>query len=359
MKNLKKYLFLLICLSLIPSFIVKAENEKLNKFHVEVKDTVTSNYDVFGSSIIAGGNVTSKNTVEGIDMLFGNNINYGSTSDYAFVAGNSISMNGAVKNDGFVLGNLITFTENFTSNRDVIILGNSVTLKGKFDRDVTIYAASVIVENTVIEGDLKIYSQNLKIEDSTVIKGELSYNKDIESDISEGAEIGKVTLMDSIIKEITVKERVWNFIVNFGGVLLVFLALAVIVPSLFKRIENKNKDITLLNAFSMLGFGALTLILVPILFIFLIMLFIGVQLALLLLILYILVIWLSIIFSGYLLGYVIWKNFVKKEENTLLIGLIGISIISILTVIPYISGFASVISLMIGVGVVLQLLKKD
>ena len=82
-------------------------------------------------------------------------------------------------------------------------------------------------------------------------------------------------------------------------------------------------------------------------------------LSILLLILYILAIWLSNIFTSYLLGNLIWKNFIKKDENIYLIGLIGISVISILTIIPYIGTLFSVISVMIGMGIILQQFKKD
>ena len=52
------------------------------------------------------------------------------------------------------------------------------------------------------------------------------------------------------------------------------------------------------------------------------------------------------------------ENHNEKENNVLLIGLIGISIVYVLNMIPVIGGYIAMISLMIGLGIVLKLFKK-
>ena len=109
----------------------------------------------------------------------------------------------------------------------------------------------------------------------------------------------------------------------------------------------------------MFGFGTLSLILIPVIFILLLTITFCIPLAILLLILYVLAIWLSSIFTGYLLGYVIWTKLMKKENNPLLTGLIGIVVLNLLGIIPYIGILITVISVMIGIGVILQQFKRN
>lgn len=353
---MKKFLrCVVLALVLFIPFSVNAED----KFNFVADDDATIENDVVGSSLVAGNNVTSSNSVEGINMLFGNNVNYKSDSDYALVAGNNVNIFGNIKNDGFIFGNLISFGSEFNANRDIFVFGNTVTLKGKINRDITIYATSVVVENTIVEGDITIHTSTLEIKGGVEVKGTLSYSEDAKAEIEPNAVISSTKLLDSLNTKVTVKDKIYSFFVSYAGILVIFLVLAFIVPKLFERIENKYKDIKLFDIFSSLGFGALLLIFVPVIFILLLTMVIGIPLAILLLIIYILAVWLSVIFSGYLLGLVIWKKFIKKDINILLVGLIGISIISLLQVIPNFGFYITIIGMMIGLGIIFKLLKRD
>lgn len=366
MKKLKVVLVLLICFSFWPEFNACAEESNNSeevkvedKFNVSTGNDVNSGNDINGSSILAGNNVTSTNQVKGIDMLFGNNVNHKGNSDYALLAGNNVNVFGKVNNDGVIFGNLVTFDASAVVERDMFIFANSVTLNGTIHRDVTIYAASVIVNDAEIKGNVKIYATTIEVNDNTVVVGDLSYNEDAEATISNTASIGNITLLEQMIKELSLEQRIWNLITGYCGVLFIFVAIALFVPALFKRIQDKNEKPSAISILSLLGYGALGLIAIPLVFIVLCYLVLGVPLAFLLLILYILVIWLSSLFTGYLYGHLIWQNFIKKEPNILLIGLIGITLNVILTAIPVVGNLFTVISLMLGVGIVLQLFKKN
>lgn len=351
---MKKILKLLVVALLCIPFTVSAEE----KFNIVAKDELSSEVNVVGSNVLLGNNVTSNDVVNGINMLFGNNVNHKANSDYAVVAGNNVNIFGNVNNDGFIFGNLILFDEGFIANRDLFVFGNTVTLKGKINRDVTIYASSVIVENLVVEGNMTINASTINI-NSGEVKGVLSYNEDAVVEIGESANITDTKLLEKIVKEVSLKEKIVNFFVDYAGILVVFLVLALIIPKLFMRIENKYEEVKLFDLFSSLGFGALLLVFIPVLFILLLTTTIGVQASILLLIAYIVGVWLSNIFTGYLIGLLIWKKIIKKDINILLVGLVGISAISILQVIPYINVYVTIISLMVGLGVIFRLFKKD
>lgn len=345
---MKKLIFLIVCLLTIP-MIIKADG-----LNFIADEDVDDTKEVVGSSIIFGNNVTSNNVVEGIDMLFGNNVNFNGESDYSFILGNNVNIKGNINNDGFIFGNVIVFDENVTIDRDLVIFGSDITIKGKINRDVTIYGM-----NVKIDGDIA-GNVNLKATEVTIdgkIGGILSYNED--AIIAINGEVNETKTTEKLVSEVTFQDKLWNFIINYGGKLVLFLAFALFVPQLFKRINKKNENITVLNGFSLFGFGTLSIILIPVVFLMLLTLAFCMPLAILILILYILAIWLSSIFSSYLLGFLIWKNFIKTDENVYLMGLIGVSIISILSIIPYIGTLIGVIVVMIGMGIILQQFKKD
>lgn len=77
--------------------------------------------------------------------------------------------------------------------------------------------------------------------------------------------------------------------------------------------KRQEKDIGVFKALSLTGFGALTLIAVPIVAILLISFVFGMPLAFILIGLYAIAIALSNMFTGYLLGNVIWNKFIKKD----------------------------------------------
>lgn len=326
----------------------------VNALNINVNGEVKENQEIQGSSVVLGNYVENTSKVSGLDMTLGNTIKYEGESEYLLSAGNNIEINGTVKNDGFVFGNVVNFNENSVIERDLLVLASNVTISGTIKKDVTIYAATVTINGNIENVNVK--ANEIIIENANI--NNLSYNEDAVIEIKD-SEVNTTNLTEKLQSEVTIQDQIMNFIYNLGGILVIFLALYLLAPKLFKKIENNNANITVLNVFSMFGFGTLSLILIPVIFILLLTIVFCMPLAILLLILYVLAIWLSSIFTGYLLGYVIWTKLIKKENNPLLIGLIGIVILNLLGVIPYIGILITVISVMIGMGIILQQFKRN
>lgn len=356
MKNLKKYLVVFLMLVTITPFVIKAEEAPIDNFVVEADDEVSSTKDVNGSGVYAGNNVTFDKKMDGIGLFAGNNVNFKGNSEYALIAGNNITVAGTISKDGAVLGNIINFDDNFIGQRDIVVLGAAINAKGQFNRDVIIYGDSVILEKVNIAGNVKIFASSIEIKKDTVINGTLSYNEDAKTNIASEATITNTILSAKIGQ--SALDRLKDYIVDYAGMLLVFLALVLIVPGLFKRIDDKTKDRSVASIFALLGFGAVGIIAVPIAFILLCSFIFGVSLGLLLLALYIIIMCLTTLFTGYFIGTLILRKCFKKE-NMLLSGLIGITAIYLLTLVPYISGFVSLINILFGFGIVIMLFKRD
>ncbi len=326
----------------------------VNALNINVNGEVKENQEIQGSSILLGNYVENTNKVSGLDMTLGNTIKYEGESEYLLSAGNNIEINGIVKNDGFVFGNVVNFNENSIIERDLLVLANNVTISGTIKKDVTIYAATVTINGNIENVNIK--ANEIIIKNANI--NNLSYNEDAVIEVKD-SQVNTTNLTEKLQGEVTIQDQIMNFIYNLGGILVIFLALYLLAPKLFKKIESNNANITVLNVFSMFGFGTLSLILIPVIFILLLTITFCIPLAILLLILYVLAIWLSSIFTGYLLGYVIWTKLMKKENNPLLIGLIGIVVLNLLGIIPYIGILVTVISVMIGMGIILQQFKRN
>ena len=326
----------------------------VNALNINVNGEVKENQEIQGSSILLGNYVENTNKVSGLDMTLGNTIKYEGESEYLLSAGNNIEINGIVKNDGFVFGNVVNFNENSIIERDLLVLASNVTISGTIKKDVTIYASTVTINGNIENVNIK--ANEIIIENANI--NNLSYNEDAVIEVKD-SQVNTTNLTEKLQSEVTIQDQIMNFIYNLGGILVIFLALYLLAPKLFKKIESNNANITVLNVFSMFGFGTLSLILIPVIFILLLTITFCIPLAILLLILYVLAIWLSSIFTGYLLGYVIWTKLMKKENNPLLTGLIGIVVLNLLGIIPYIGILITVISVMIGIGVILQQFKRN
>lgn len=326
----------------------------VNALNINVNGEVKENQEIQGSSILLGNYVENTNKVSGLDMTLGNTIKYEGESEYLLSAGNNIEINGTVKNDGFVFGNVVNFNENSIIERDLLVLASNVTISGTIKKDVTIYASTVTINGNIENVNIK--ANEIIIENANI--NNLSYNEDAVIEVKD-SQVNTTNLTEKLQSEVTIQDQIMNFIYNLGGILVIFLALYLLAPKLFKKIESNNANITVLNVFSMFGFGTLSLILIPVIFILLLTITFCIPLAILLLILYVLAIWLSSIFTGYLLGYVIWTKLMKKENNPLLTGLIGIVVLNLLGIIPYIGILITVISVMIGIGVILQQFKRN
>jgi len=351
-----KYLILIVCMMFIPVLNINAEEvEKIEKFHVVAGDSVTSSSKVNGSSIVAGNNVTSENSVDGIDMVFGNAIDYTSNSDYSLVAGNIVNVKGVTKNDSFIFGNSIVFDENYQGSRDLFVFASTVTLKGEIKRDVTIYASVVVLENLNVNGNVTIYADSIEIKNTTILS-KLKYNENATI-TKDSSNINQTETYQG--QEVETADIVTSNIINYASVLLVFVAMYLIIPTMFNKIEKMTDELSLAKIISMIGYGMFYLIIIPIIFVMLLLFTIGLPLALLILGIYITVMLLSTIFTGYFIGIIIWKKFIKKEINHLLAGLLGITIIKFLSLVPMIGVITTLITMLLSLSIFIKLFKKN
>ena len=356
MKKYKILIVIALCFMLIPT----VEAKEINHFTSKVDEDVELSNTYNGSVAGAGQSVELTGSVNGFSAIAGNNIKMKGQSDYAFIAGNDININSNINNDAFVAGNLITFENDTIIKRDTVVAGSDVELSGTFERNVSIYAGKVTVKGAKIKGNLKIYSENINVDNQSTVEGTLYYPENSKYKVDEGASINKTEKTPAIQTEdeenyfATLSAKIWSFL----GLALIFAAMTLFFPTIFDKINEKYEKFEVSEAVEVFTKGLVVLILVPVISLLLFLTMIGVPLGIVLLVIYGLSLYLSTIFTSYLIGYKIWQKVFNKKVHVLLFGLIGLFVLLILELIPGVKTLISIITVLVGLGIIFDTLKN-
>ena len=168
MKQRKKLLCLLLVLLLAVSLAPAAFAEFI--FSGD-EQNIIGEYD--STVFLAGENPNNAADVKGILFEAGNTVTSAGFSEYAFVAGNTVSFTGENSGDAFVGGNAVSFSG--SCGRDLAIAGNSVDIRGSVGRDLLAGGRSVSISGHV-GGDVTLAAEEIRISDNAEIEGILRYN---------------------------------------------------------------------------------------------------------------------------------------------------------------------------------------
>ena len=347
MNHLKLFLVLGVCLFVgINNIVAEEENPK-----TVFNENILIDYDIIGSSVIGGYNVTITNKIDGAALIIGNSIVVNSNIEYALISGQDITINGKIK-DALVAGNNVILNESSNVERDIIIYGNNVEISGLINRDVTIYGNSVKIDSVQIAGNIKINATNINITENSAILGTLSYNDDAVLTKAESAAIGNINTF-KVQQKNTFADKLKEHAVNLIAMVVVFAVVLLAFPKLFNDIKLKDK-----NYLKTLGTGFVTILVVPIVSIILIFTKLGLPVGIISLILYVICLYLSFILLGFLLGKYFINKVLKFKCTPYLTGIVGITILYVLHAIPYIGGVITFISIMYGAGIFINLYLK-
>lgn len=347
MKSIKRLFVLLIISSFLILPNVYAEDS--NYLNVSNNTVKTVNHSMF----TAGDDVSTNNMVKGIDFTAGNNLNISGSSEYGMFAGNSINFKGIVTRDLFIAGNDIVIDSSANIARDLYVAGNSITISADIKGNVFLAAREVSIDSKEIDGDVTLTGNKLTISDNTKINGTLKYNDNIEySNTNASIKEVKTYHVEEKSKD-EVMPSISSILLGIVTSFLVALAIYLLLPASYKVLDEVNKD-KVLKTF---GNGFLFLIAVPVISIVLMISIVCMPLAIITLILYGIIIYLSSIISSVYFGRLI-GNKVLKLNNVYLQILIGIVITKLVKLIPVIGGLYSFVIIVLGVGLVYNMLMK-
>lgn len=337
MKKIIKYLLLLIFL--VPTITLAEENDKYittTSSDIELKEDFNNTHFVFGDSILVN------NKTDGIYFIFGEMVDYQSENEYVALFGNRLTVSGKIK-DGALFGNNVRL-ENALIDRDVVIFGNKVYLSGTFNGNVLVYADTVIIENSTFLKDLTVNSSKLTIDKNTVVSGILTYDEDMDVSI-ENTNIDTVAITS--VKQISTKDKVLEHVYSFIRLLVIFLVMYLMIPKVFDKINN--------NIGKNFGYGVISFIGLPIILLILMFTNLATSVAIIGVMLYIIFIMIAKVLVGYVIGKYLYTKIFKLEEKKYLCGFLGITSVYLLSIIPYIGGWITFISLIYSFGIITNL----
>lgn len=353
---MKKFKFLVLFVLLF-SFICSVDAKSLSRFYAEADESISLNDDVDGSSFLAGGTVESASSINGANFIAGNNIDFSGKSDYAIIAGNSIDVNGNVLKDTVIAGNIINIKNDASLDRDAIILGSDIQIMGSIGRNITIYSRKVSFKGAKINGNVRIQAEEIDVDVDTIILGKLSYPKDAKANISSHiTNIEKTSPIQTNDDDLFsfLMSRVWSFM----SIVFIFSLLCLIKPKVFEDVQNNLKELDFNKVVSTFTRGLSFLIIVPVISLMLLMFPFGISLSLIIIALYFIVMYISVIFSGYIFGYKLWQKFLNSDINIILVGMLGYSMLFLLELIPIVGSLIRLIFVLFGIGIITELFMK-
>lgn len=371
MEKFKK-LFLVFVLALLFIPCVKAEeiktydtlltNEPTNveyrKDNMKAEDdlNVTGNYD--SSTFFAGNNVYDATKVDGISFVAGNDVNINGNYEYGFVAGNIVDVRGKYQKDVFVFGNMVSFSNEFSVAKDMYLFGATVTLNGNIGRNLFVAADKLVLENVTINGDVNVSASSVTFGDNVLVNGTFKYNEDAYLSNMEKASISTILTyeIEDDFKEVNRFAAYQDFLLSVVGLILLGVIIYALCPSVFEKLKGKTNNYTFVEGLKDSAAGLLTLIGYPIFMLMLLFTVICIPISIIGLILYGIAIYMTTLFIGYLVGDLLFRKAIGKEVSGFYSIIIGVLIVKILKLIPFIGGFISFIVLCLGLGLIVKLL---
>ena len=300
--------------------------------------------EVINHSIFTAGNsVNYNNNVNGASYIAGYDVTFGGSTEYGFLAANTLHVTGAVHNDLFAAGNIVVLDQEV--GRDAYVAGNEVTINGNIKGNAFVAASRVKLNNTTISGDLNIVASTVDISGDVKVTGTLNINEDarINGNITYGT---KSTYKTKSVKLNTFKVKVTSTLISLVTTLIFGLLFILLAPKVAKRFKEEREF------GKVIGYSFLWLLLVPIVCALLLMTMVGSLAALALILVYIFTLMLSTIASGIFFGNLINTKIFKIADNRYLDLIIGLLVFKLLNLIPFVGVIIYFVFIIIGLGIV-------
>lgn len=290
-----------------------------------------------------------------------------------FIAGKSVIVAGKVNGDLFVAGGTVNVKGDVTGN--IVAAGGTVTVNGNVGKNIIMAGGDIQVSTTShtngyllaaggtlniqgkVDGSTKFVGGELALGSSTVIGGELQANVDSATGIDNAKINGTKsvainpepsTTTKQPRKEIASAFGIWE-IVSFLGKALVLLVLLRLFSTQLTGIAANVVS----SPMAALGWGLIKLIVVPFAILLMCITVIGLPLGMLTVVVYIVALYMAQFVTALSLGKFINDRWLKNT-NGYLVGMVGLVILAILTIIPVVGWLVKLLSLLLGLGGIMQ-----
>ncbi|MBU0732095.1 hypothetical protein KKC88_04405 [Patescibacteria group bacterium] len=306
---------------------------------------VTGTYD--NDVIVAGNNITIDAVVDGDVLAMGGTVTIrGRVEGNIRVMGGTVNIEGEVAKNATVSGGWINVANTAKIGKDAMFWGGTVNIDGEITGSLFGGAGTVTLDG-IIGGNVDVEVGSLNVGSKANVTGDLKYNAGQDASISSSATINGETIKvdpatatddaDTVKKDDSnlSKQIGWKLVWWVSNLLLGLL----LIYAFPKCVKGTGKAMFAKAGHSFL-WGLLVLFVTPIVLLILMVTVIGIPISIIGFIAYGIGIYLASIVLGIALG----NKILPKMENPILPMVIGVTIIYILGLIPFLGGLVGFVA---------------
>ncbi len=348
---------------------VLAKDEVVNEDLIIAANKIKIYGTVNGDLYAAGGTVLIDGIVNGDVLVSGGNIEISGT-----VIENARVLGGDVLISGEVGKNLSVGAGNAEINDEALVGGSLVIGAGTVIIDGEILGKSnigggVVTVSSKLGGDAKLGAGALSLDPGAEIDGSLDYWSDSEAAISDEATIsGEVNkhnpmfnpenMLSSVGKEkLSRAATTFTFTAKIIWLASTFLV-GMIFINLFPKITKSAVKVLQEKPLKTIGYGAVSLFVIPIAFFFLLLTIVGAPLSFIVIALYFIYLYLAKIIISLMVGRYIVQKADLKVKDALSLGL-GLAVYAALSLIPVLGGVVKFAAIIAGLGALIVVTRQS
>lgn len=332
--------------------VTVTKNQTVDSTLYAAGSTVTIDGTVKGDVFCAASTVTITGTVEGDVICAGKQVSVsGKVYGDVRLAGQSVNFDGAVQNSATLFGQSVVTGKDSVVGYDLTVGGSNVALAGQVGRDVVGGASDMNVSGT-IGRTAQVETETLTLQNGAKVGGDLVYTSKQKATVSGNASVAGTTTQKQPEATSVRQERESNGMATgaFGWFLTLFvvgLVLWLLMPKWF----NGTAQTMTRRPWVALGLGLATLVLTPIASIVLFFTVFGIPLGIALLLLWLFALLGSFVFAAYGTGSWAMNKLGKSGRGFEVLGLVvGIVVLTIVGLIPFVGGLGVFLALLWGLG---------
>lgn len=369
--KMSKHILKGLIVSLLAILLMTFTAVSVLAFNVRSGDNVTvaSGEVIDGDLYVAGGTIIIDGTINGDLIAAGRTIMVkGTVNGNIIAAGETVDINGEVTHAVRIIGEILNISG--TIGRDLLVAGDKVSIAStaEIGSDLLLGAGTAHIDG-LIKGDINSGVEHLTIASTASIQGKLTYISENEANIQSGAQIrGTITHKLPDVKErlavgthrlpavggrlvAGIGIGLWGKVIGFLMTLVLGIVIVLLAPRRVKAVTESIRT----RPWASLGWGAIILIFTPIAALIACITIIGLPLGLITLALYTIAMCLTQLFVGLFIGQLIIGSSRGVESRAALVGalVLGLAILSILRLIPYLGAVIWVATILFGLGAIL------
>ena len=327
------------------------KNEKANDDILAAGSQVAVEAPVDGDVTAGGQTVQVLGPVEQTAMLAGNEVNLaGGVGNDAWLAGQTVNVTSRIADNAYMAGSTVNLSKDAAIGKDLLVAGGSVSVLGPVDGSMRAAAGDLTIGGRV-KGSVYARVQRLHLLKDAQIDGGLFYESPTLVSIDPGARVLGATKR-TIPRAEEGRPLFWSATAWWLGKLIAAVIFGVVMIVLFPVRCQATADTARTSIWSSLGIGFVVLVATPIACVVAALTGVGIPVALAVLVTYIILLYASGVFSALAIGQMSLARarHAQTTPNPYSSMILGLVIISLVGLLPYIGWLVRFLVVLAGFG---------